>query len=70
MRGFIELTLSSNDKPTIIRVDSIVQMFEDTTSDGKECTRIEFEGDYTRVKEDISTIMRLIGEARLNSLDK
>lgn len=68
MWDFIILTLSSNDKKTLIRVNSIVQIYEDTTSDGKECTRIEFEGDYTRVKEDLRTIMTLIRNTRLNSI--
>lgn len=68
MWDFIKLTLSSNDKETWIRVHSIVQMYEDTTSDGKECTRIEFEGDYTRVKENIQTILILIRNTRLNSI--
>lgn len=40
MWDFIKLTLSSNDKQTMIRVHSIVQMYEDTDSNGKECTRI------------------------------
>lgn len=69
MWDFVKLTLSSNDKPTMIRVQSIVQMYEDTDySNGKECTRIEFENDITRVKEDILTIMTLIRNTRLSSI--
>ena len=68
MWDYIKLTLSSNDKPTLIRVNSIVQVYEDTNADGKDCTRIDFENDYTRVKEDMLTIMTLIRNTRLNSI--
>lgn len=68
MWDFIKLTLSSNGKPTLIRVHSIVQIYEETNSDGKECTRIEFENDFTRVEENIQTIMILIRNTRLNSI--
>lgn len=68
MWDFIKLTLSSNDNPTLIRVNSIVQVYEDTNSDGIKCTRIDFEHDYTRVKEDLRTIMTLIRNTRLNSI--
>jgi len=68
MWDFIKLTLFSNDRQTMIRVNSIVQMYEDPDSNGKECTRIEFENSFTRVKEDMLTIITLIRNTRLNSI--
>ena len=68
MFDFIKLTLSSNGKPTLIRVNSIVQMYEDTDRDGYKCTRIEFQNDFTKVKEDMLSIMCLIRNTRLNSI--
>jgi len=68
MWDFIKLTLCSNDRQTMIRVHSIVQMYEDIDSNGKECTRIDFENDFTRVKEDMLTIITLIRNTRLNSI--
>ena len=68
MWDFIKLTLSSNGKPTMIRVNSIVQMYEDTTMEGEEYTRIDFECNSTKVKENIGTIMTLIRNTRLNSI--
>lgn len=68
MFDFIKLTLASNGKPTLIRVNSIVQMYEDTDCDGNVCTRIDFENEYTKVKEDMLSIMFLIRNTRLNSI--
>ena len=68
MFDFITLTLSSNNKPTLIRVNAIVQIYEDEYHDGEKCTKIEFENDFTRVKEDMLTIMTLIRNTRLNSI--
>ena len=68
MFDFIKLTLASNGKPTLIRVNSIVQVYDDTDREGNVCTRIEFENEYTKVKEDMSSIMCLISKTRLNSI--
>ena len=68
MFDFIKLTLSSNGKPTFIRVNAIVQVYEDANADGKKCTKIEFEEDFTRVKEDMFEVMTLIRSARINSI--
>lgn len=68
MWDFIKLTLSSNGKPTMIRVNSIVQIYEDITSNGEDCTRIEFENDFTMVKENMETVMVLIRNTRLNAI--
>lgn len=64
---FVKLTLSSNGLPTFINVETINQIYEDTDKDGKSCTRIEFENDFTRVSETMKIVMLKIAKAKLNT---
>ena len=64
---FVKLTLSSNGLPTFINAETINQIYEDTDKDGKLCTRIEFENDFTRVSETMKIVMLKIAKAKLNS---
>ena len=49
---FVKLTLSANDQPIWIRIESIVAFYADSNRDGEAVTRITTtDGDYSIVKE-------------------
>lgn len=54
---FVKLTLSSNGLPTYINAEKIGQIYEDTDKDGRYCTRIEFEDDFTKVSESMDVVI-------------
>lgn len=54
---FVKLTLSSNGLPTFINAEKISQIYEDTDKDGKSCSRIEFENDFTKVSESMDVVI-------------
>lgn len=64
---YVKLTLSSNGLPTYINAETINQLFEDTDSNGKPSTRIEFSNDFTRVSEPMKVVILKIAKAKLNS---
>ena len=60
---FVKLTLSANDQPIWIRIESIVSFYSDSNRDGEEVTRITTtDGDYSIVKEEIDRILYAIDE--------